>query len=93
MKHSRSQAEDEAVVVVLQELLERVNAVAVAQQLELLHQFVVIELDEVVKVGLPEVRGGAGAEEVVEVDGRPTHLHELEIDELDLVGPDEKRSL
>ena len=44
-------------------------------------------------MGLPEVRGGARAEEVVQVDGRPTHLHELEIDELDLVGPDEKRSL
>ena len=45
---------------------------------------------QVLKMFFPELRGGAGAEEVVEVDCRAASFHKLQINKFDHVGPESK---
>ena len=85
MKHSDNQPESEAIVVVLNKLGHRVDVITVAQPFELCNENVVIDLEQVVEMLFPEMRGRARTEEVVEVDRGPTHFYKLEVNEFDLV--------
>ena len=75
-------AKDKAVPHVLLELLVGVDVLAVAQVDQVRDEPLVVGVDDLVAVLVPQVRVGGGGQHVAQVNGGTTATHDLEVDGL-----------
>ena len=90
MEESSCHSKWKAVIVIRDELLHWINVFRISHHLEFLDEILMIESKQLVEMIRPEFGRRAGAEEVVQVDGRSGALDELQVDEFDFVTSEKK---